>query len=226
MTAWGRGPRTRHIVWDWNGTLLADNHAVLAAVNAVCSEFGRAAITLDEWREMFSRPLHGCYERLLNRRLDHDDWVRIDSLYHERYRDLLGECGLAAGVPHLLHDWAAAGGTQSLLSMWFHAELVPLVSELGLAGLFTRIDGLRVDLGGGSKTEHFVEHLYAQGLDPADVVLIGDVTDDAHAAHSAGANCVLVTTGIMSRSALDSTGAPVVDSIPEALSLIRRESAA
>ncbi|MEV0049636.1 HAD family hydrolase [Saccharopolyspora shandongensis] len=210
----------RHIVWDWNGTLLADNDAVVASVNAVCTAYDREHIDIDEWRSVFSRPLLQCYERLLRRSLGEQDWARIDVLYHEAYRELLHTCELAEGVPHALKDWATAGRTQSLLSMWFHDELVPLVTDMGLHSLFARVDGLRNDIGGGSKAEHLRRHLAAQEIDARDVVLIGDVLDDAHAAEQAGTKCVLVTTGVMSRAALETSGFPVVDSIPEALTTI------
>ncbi|XVV05627.1 HAD family hydrolase [Actinosynnema sp. CA-248983] len=207
----------KHVVWDWNGTLLDDTHAVLHAVNQVCGRYGRAALTLEEWRAVFSRPLIACYEGVLGRALSEQDWAEIDLVYHVEYRALLDTCGLAAGVPDLLHTWS---GTQSLLSMWFHDELVPLVERMGLAGLFTRVDGLRVDVGGGSKAEHLAKHLAHQGLDPRDVVVIGDVVDDAEAARHVGAQAVLVTTGVGERRRLAATGMPVVDSIPEALALI------
>jgi len=221
VSGWGQLSRVRHIVWDWNGTLLDDNHAVLAAVNQVCARYGRAPLTLGEWRAMFSRPLLACYERLLGRSLTLDDWAEIDRTYHDAYRELLPTCRLAPGLPDLLYEWADTGGTQSLLSMWFHRELVPLVTEFGLLELFSRVDGLRVDVGGGSKAEHLVAHLAALQLDPAEVVLIGDVVDDAEAARQAGAGCVLVTTGVMSPEALKATGAPVVDSLAEAMALLR-----
>ncbi|MCP2256760.1 Phosphoglycolate phosphatase, HAD superfamily [Streptoalloteichus tenebrarius] len=224
--AGGLARGARHVVWDWNGTLLDDNHAVLAGVNEICRSYGREPLTLDEWRAVFSRPLLACYERVLNRSLTLDEWADLDRRYHDTYRGLLSTCGLATGVPDLLREWAAAGGSQSLLSLWFHDELVPLVSELGLADLFARIDGLRVDVGGGSKAEHLVEHLAALRIDPADVVLIGDVADDAHAAQQAGARCVLVSTGMMSRSSLLATGVPVADSVAEALALVQGERAA
>ncbi|NUT97680.1 MAG: HAD family hydrolase [Saccharothrix sp.] len=206
----------KHVVWDWNGTLLDDTHAVLHAVNQVCRRYGRAALTLEEWRAVFSRPLIACYEGVLGRALSEQDWADIDLVYHVEYRALLDTCGLAAGVD-LLHRWS---GTQSLLSMWFHDELVPLVDRLGLAGLFTRVDGLRVDVGGGSKAEHLAEHLEQQKLHARDVVVIGDVVDDAEAARHVGAQAVLVTTGVGERRRLAATGMPVVDSIPEALALI------
>ncbi|MFC7344065.1 HAD family hydrolase [Saccharopolyspora griseoalba] len=210
----------RHIVWDWNGTLLDDNHAVVSAVNVVCTEYDREHVDIDEWRALYKRPLSQCYASLLRRELSEQDWARIDVLYHEAYRGLLDSCGMAEGVPHALDDWARAGGTQSLLSMWFHEELVDLVTARGLHERFARMDGLRSSIGGGSKAAHLREHLRTQQLDPAEVVLIGDVLDDAHAADEAGADCVLVTTGVMGRNKLEAAGFPVVDSIPEAMKLL------
>jgi phosphoglycolate phosphatase-like HAD superfamily hydrolase len=212
--------RARHVVWDWNGTLLNDNHAVLAAVNSVCAQYGRAAVTLEEWRAVFSRPILACYEKVLGQALTDADWDVIDRHYHDAYRLELETCGLAVGVPDLLHQWRDGGRTQSLLSMWFHEELVPLIGKLSLTDLFNRVDGLRGYNMGGSKAAHLVEHLQAQGLDSADVVLIGDVVDDAEAAAKVGAQCVLVTTGMMPRFRLETAGVPVTDSIPEALALL------
>ncbi|MHA6799044.1 HAD family hydrolase [Bounagaea algeriensis] len=213
----------QHIVWDWNGTLLADNHAVLAAVNAVCGAFGRAPIDLEHWRAIFSRPLQACYERLLERSLGVEDWARIDALYHEAYREQLHTCGLAEGVPKRLHTWAEAGGSQSLLSMWFHEELVPLVDELGLSELFDRIDGIREQVGGGSKATYLQRHLERLDRKPHEAVLIGDVVDDAAAAEQVGAHCVLVSTGVMSRASLVETGVPVCGSVDEAVAHVADE---
>jgi phosphoglycolate phosphatase-like HAD superfamily hydrolase len=207
-------------VWDWNGTLLDDNHAVVAAVNAVCAAYRRPPITLEEWRAVFCRPLDRCYERLLDRTLSAEDWSRIDGAYHRTYRGLLPEVRLAADAQDALRRWRAGHGTQSLLSMWFHDDLVRLVGELGLAAEFSRIDGLREEIGGGSKAAHLADHLAALGLDPADVVLIGDVVDDATAAASVGVGCILLSTGISTRASLEQTGVPVADSITAALTLL------
>ena len=211
--------RTSHVVWDWNGTLLHDNDAVLAAVNEVCAGFGRAPLTWSEWQEVYARPMRVSYEQILARVLDDEEWAQVDKLYHDRYDLLLHTCGLAEGVPGELRRWSESGRTQSLLSMWFHTRLTPTIEEFGLTPYFTRIDGLAGDVGGDSKADSLIRHLEAQHLNPAEVVLIGDVVDDAHAARSAGAHCILVTTGAMSRSALESTGAPVTNSITEALHL-------
>jgi phosphoglycolate phosphatase-like HAD superfamily hydrolase len=209
--------RISHVVWDWNGTILDDNDAVVTAVNTVCAGFGRDPIDIDTWRHVYRRPLLDCYQDLLGRPLSEQDWADIDRNYHDAYRALLSTTRLAPGGPTELERWRAAGGRQSLLSMWFHDELVPLVTEHGLVDLFTRIDGLRVSVGGAGKAEHLAEHLAAQQLDPADVLVIGDVVDDAAAADAVGARCVLVTTGVATRATLAATGVPVADSVGEAL---------
>jgi phosphoglycolate phosphatase-like HAD superfamily hydrolase len=103
--------------------------------------------------------------------------------------------------------------------MWFHDELVALVTQHGLHDLFTRIDGLRVAVGGHGKAAHLAEHLAALRTDPNEVLLIGDVLDDAAAAEAAGVRCVLVTTGVTNRATLEMSGVPVVDSIAEALTV-------
>ncbi|MFD1149108.1 HAD family hydrolase [Saccharothrix hoggarensis] len=206
--------RADHVVWDWNGTLFADNDAVLAAVNRVCADFGHAAITLEHWRDTFSRPIKDCYERMFGQPLTAADWLRIDDVYHDEYRGSMDRCGLAAGVPDHLRQLRHS---QSLLSMWFHDELVPLITRFGLGELFTRVDGLKTAADGGSKAEHLAAHLEALRLRPNDVVLIGDVVDDADAARHVGAHVVLVATGTSSRTVLERAGVPVADSIPEAL---------
>lgn len=205
------------MVWDWNGTLLNDNHAVLAAVNEVCAGFGRPELSWGDWQAAYARPMQVSYEQILQRTLDDEEWARVDKLYHERYDALLHTCELADGTLDVLRQCIESGRTQSLLSMWFHGRLTPTVEQYGLTSYFTRIDGLPGDVGGGSKADSLIRHLEAQQLDPATVVLIGDVVDDGQAAQAAGTQCILVSTGAMTRSALEATGAPVTESITEAI---------
>lgn len=210
---------TRHIIWDWNGTLLADNAANLAALNEVCTVFGAGQVTLDHWRGIFRRPLLRCYEELLGTRLQPRQWERINDIYHAHYQRHLSSCDLADGTPHVLGNWQASGRTQSLLSMAGHDHVREVITGWRLEPYFTRVDGRKFDTTRDSKAEHLIQHLDNQGVDPATAVLIGDIDDDARAAAEAGARAVLVTTGLMDRKRLEQTGFPVVDSIQEAVYL-------
>jgi phosphoglycolate phosphatase-like HAD superfamily hydrolase len=204
-----------HLVWDWNGTLFHDVEAVVAATNASFAVHGLPAVTLERYRELATMPIPVFYERLIGRPLAEGEWDRLDALFHEQYEIERLRCGLAAGADQLLAGWR---GTQSLLSMWHHEALVPLVSSLGLARHFVRVDG-RIGPNGGHKAEHLVRHLEALAVDPGDAVVVGDSIDDAWAAQHVGARCVLHTGGFYARATLVQAGVPVVDSLAEAVEL-------
>lgn len=203
-----------HIVWDWNGTLLDDLGLVVAATNASLASAGGPRITAEEHRRDFRRPIEAYYASVLGRPLADGEFVKLDGVFHRAYNSGVESCGLASGAIDALRGWA---GTQSLLSMWFHDDLVPAVEARGLAGYFKRVDGLRATVGGGPKAPHLVAHLDALGLDAADVLMIGDSVDDADAAASVGAACVLYTGGFTDRARLEEVGVPVVDSLLDAL---------
>ncbi|GAA3053744.1 hypothetical protein GCM10020229_76700 [Kitasatospora albolonga] len=60
LSAGGGGYRSwvsTHIVWDWNGTLLHDMAAVVASSNAAFATLGMAPITLEQYRELYTFPI-------------------------------------------------------------------------------------------------------------------------------------------------------------------------
>ncbi|MEU4087598.1 HAD family hydrolase [Streptomyces aureus] len=206
-----------HIVWDWNGTLFHDNDAIIGATNAAFAELGLEPITLERYRAMYCVPVPKFYERLMGRLPTQDEWLVMDDTFHRYYAEHRTGCGLTAGVPALLAGWEAAGRSQSLLSMYVHEELVPLVRGFGIEPHFLRVDG-RTGPSGGSKAEYMERHLAALGgVEPARVVVIGDAVDDATAALRVGAGAVLYTGGSHSRASLEAAGVPVVDSLEEAV---------
>ncbi|WP_019056760.1 HAD family hydrolase [Streptomyces prunicolor] len=214
-----------HIVWDWNGTLFHDNDAIIGATNAAFAELGLTPITMEEYRALYCVPVPKFYERLLGRLPTDAEWEVMDVTFHRYYAEHRVVCGLTEGAADLLAGWRTAGRSQSILSMYGHDELVPLVREFGIEPHFIRVDG-RTGPSGGSKAEHMVRHLGAlTGVDPARTVVIGDAADDAVAALHVGARAVLYTAGSHSRASLEGVGVPVVDSLAEAVAEAERLAA-
>jgi phosphoglycolate phosphatase-like HAD superfamily hydrolase len=204
-----------HLVWDWNGTLFHDVDAVVAATSATFVAHGLPPVTRERYRALATMPIPAFYERLLGRPLAEGEWELLDAAFHVQYEIERQRCSLAEGAEELLAGWS---GTQSLLSMWHHEALVPLVESLGVARHFARVDG-RVGPNGGQKAEHLVRHLAALQVDPAYVVVVGDSADDGWAAKQVGARAVLHTGGFSARASLVAAGFPVVDSLAEAVAL-------
>ena len=117
----------RHLVWDWNGTLFDDHDAVVAAVNDALAGLGIAAIDADTYRTHFTRPVQRFYELVAGRPIAAEEWRALDDAYHDSYHAWVERLGLASDALAALEAAEAAGMSQSLLSMWRHQELVPLV---------------------------------------------------------------------------------------------------
>jgi phosphoglycolate phosphatase-like HAD superfamily hydrolase len=205
-----------HLVWDWNGTLLDDLPLVVTATNEAFAAVGGPRVDSDEHRSRFRRPVAEFYAEMLQRAVDAEEFGRLDEVFHGAYRLGLTSISLAADAMTAIKTWS---GTQSLLSMWFHAELVPAVETYGLAGVFTRVDGLRTEIGGDLKAGHLARHLAELGIPGDQVVLIGDSLDDGAAADSVGAASVLYTGGFTDPARLRASGRPVADTLVEAVQM-------
>ncbi|MFC4609350.1 HAD family hydrolase [Streptomyces maoxianensis] len=212
------GKHSTHLVWDWNGTLLDDIKAVIAATNAAFADIGLEPITLERYRELYCVPIPRFYERLMGRLPSDAEWEVMDETFHRYYTEHRIGCGLTEGVEDLLREWQLAGRSQSLLSMYGHEQLVPVVRGYGIESHFIRVDG-RTGPSGGAKAFHMERHLRALdgAAQPGRTVVIGDAVDDAVAAAHVGARVVLYTGGSHSRASLEAVGVPVVDTLAEAV---------
>ncbi|MCF6526447.1 HAD family hydrolase [Streptomyces sp. JJ36] len=214
-----------HIVWDWNGTLLHDIHAVLEATNLAFAEIGMPTITLERYRELYCVPVPRFYERLMGRLPSDEEWEAMDRIFHRHYWRQADGVGLTEGAAELLEAREDAGHTQSLCSLAPHDRLVPLLRNHGIDRHFLRVDGARGPSGGG-KAAQMARHLSAlDDVDAGRTVVIGDAVDDALAAAHVGARAVLYTGGSHSRRSLQEAGVPVVDTLAEAVEAADRIAA-
>jgi len=208
----------QHVIWDWNGTLLDDLVIVVESVNASLEPFDAGPITADDYRDHYTRPVYRFYERLLRREISAAEWETIDVTFHDAYRRRLVHAGLTLDARAAIRAVANGPGTQSVLSMWWHDELVPAVARYGLADHMVRVDGNRGH-SGETKSEHLAAHIDALGIDAVTCVVIGDSLDDARAARAVGVPCVLYDGGSHHRRELDAAGVAVASSLLEAIEL-------
>jgi phosphoglycolate phosphatase-like HAD superfamily hydrolase len=213
-----------HLVWDWNGTLFDDLDLVVRSVNAGLATVEGPTIDAELYRTHYTRPVKLFYDRVLGRELTQEEWLHLDDAFHLAYVEALDSAFLT-GDAHLALEKVAAGGhTQSLLSMFPHDHLLPLVEQLGIGKYFDRIDGLQ-GIGaspGDLKATYLARHLeiLTTGDPPGTFAVIGDTPDDAVAAQTVGAAVVLYDGGSHHRAALDQMGVPVVSTLLEGVDLV------
>ena len=54
----------KHIIWDWNGTLIDDAWLCVEILNNILEKRGLNAITIDDYREHFTFPVRDYYVKL------------------------------------------------------------------------------------------------------------------------------------------------------------------
>ncbi|HEV3157166.1 MAG TPA: HAD hydrolase-like protein, partial [Candidatus Baltobacteraceae bacterium] len=132
---------TRHIVWDWNGTLINDVHAVVEATNSSLAPFDHPGLSIEEYRRRFRRPLRAFNEEILGIALTDEQWKGVCDRWSVDYRRRVPECNLYAHTIPALEAVRERGVTQSVLSMWQHHELCALVAKRELSPYFLQVQG-------------------------------------------------------------------------------------
>jgi phosphoglycolate phosphatase-like HAD superfamily hydrolase len=207
-----------HLVWDWNGTLLDDLGIVVEAVNSSIAPFGLDAITANDYRDHYTRPVRDFYDRLFRRTIEDDEWLILNTGFHDAYFELARDAALAPGALEAMGMVTEAGWRQSLLSMSPQHWLEGIVHRLGLGERFELIDGLSGPTG-GLKAGHLEEHLETLGLTGESVAVVGDTPDDVAAARHVGATPILFHGGSHHRDLLESEGVPVAETVVEAVEI-------
>jgi phosphoglycolate phosphatase-like HAD superfamily hydrolase len=209
--------KQRHVIWDWNGTLLDDYEITARIAIDSLAHLGRAGLTAQDIRHHHRRPLSEGFSNLLGRTVSDAELRLIGERYEAAYEPVMFDLPLARDAIEAI-EIVEAHGSQSVLSMAPHEQVVALIGHHGLDARFVLVKG-----SSGARHHHkrdsLVAHCAELGVDPASAVLIGDTVDDFHAASSIGIRTVLVTTGMQTRQHLEETGAPVVDSLSEAAQL-------
>ena len=213
----------RHIVWDWNGTLLDDTPLTVQAAMAGLAAIGHPVdLTVETWRQIATRPLHDIYGPLVGRPLEIDQWITVEDVWMQTYISHLSSVGLNPMALAALDEAEAHGITSSIVSLHLESELRAHVEALGMTKRFTHISGSQ-DIGVGirpSKADEVRSQLAHVGLRPDEAGMIGDMTDDGREATTAGVHVVLVPTGDTSKARLVASGFPVADTLLDAVRVI------
>lgn len=207
----------RHILWDWNGTLLDDTEAALDTLNEMIAARGGKPIAMDFYRDRFAFPVKPFYDTIGISAKDDAEWDAIAREYHEVYSRQPKK--LNALALEALGSVRAAGLKQWIISALRQDLLERDVAHYGVSGFFEGVYGTD-NLDGSSKIGRARELLARIGGPNKDIVLIGDALHDKEVADALGIRCILCAQGSHAAWRLERvapTGATLVDAVGLAL---------
>jgi phosphoglycolate phosphatase len=195
------------ILWDWNGTLVADVAHVVKMNNIVLEQFGYRHTSEEEYRAKFRHPVHEYYYDL---GVTAEDFPKIAKVWNKAYVDGFDCVPLSGGVAEAVKRFKAAGHKQVIISASQVDQLRAQVAHFAeLDGIFDEVLGLSNQLA-VSKVHLAVDYLTRTGEKAEDCVFIGDTTHDAETAAAIGCRCFLIEGGHQERKVLDTAKNAVV----------------
>jgi phosphoglycolate phosphatase len=183
----------KHIIWDYNGTLLNDTHLCVEIINEMLKARNLSGINLKKYRELFDFPVKDYYERV-GFSFDDESFEKVGTEFILQYDNRSNTTELQAGTEELIKDIYKKGIKQSVLSARKKEQLEEELEKFGIRKYFEYVYGLNDHYAGG-KTEIGKELIQEINLPPEEIILIGDTTHDCEVANVLGIHTVAVSYG-------------------------------
>jgi phosphoglycolate phosphatase len=200
----------KHIIWDWNGTLIDDAWLCVEILNNILKKRGLNAITIDDYREHFTFPVRDYYIKLgFDFSVEPFEVCGMEFIHDFKKRKF--EASLYIQMKLILDKLTKIGVSHSVLSAQNQTLLDETVAHYQLQDKFEGVNGLdnhyahsKVNIG-----KSWIETL---SYDHNEVIMIGDTVHDYEVAQAMGTDCILISSGHNSRERLENTGVLVLDS--------------
>lgn len=194
----------KHIIWDWNGTLLDDRWLCVEGINESLKKRSLPIITEEIYKKVFSFPVEDYYERL-GFDFKQEPFEVAGDEFVAYYAKFFHKTKLHNQVSSVIKDFSAAGLSQSILSAGKQEYLNEWVKVHGLLDYFTIIRGIDNQYARG-KVELGKSFMNELPYDKKEVVMIGDTVHDSDVATAMHIDCLLIDHGHMGTERLQNTG--------------------
>ncbi len=207
----------KHIMWDWNGTLLDDSRMAVMVINETLAKRDMPTISLEHYQKIFGFPVIDYYRRLGFDFKD-ESFEVVGTEFIDGYEKHKYDVGLHPGVEEVLLKLSSLRVSHSILSAYKQNTLDELVEHFGLTNRFLKIVGLDNHYA-HSKVGNGIKWMSELGLEPSKVLFVGDTEHDYEVAEAIGVDCILIPGGHQTRETLENTGTTILDRIEDLLLL-------
>ena len=209
----------KHIIWDWNGTLLDDLDVSMEALNHVLeSENLPLVLDKEEYRKYFQFPVIEYYKKV-GFDFNKTPFSMLAKQYMDYYQPNSLFCSLHKHVEETLQQVKSKNISQYLLSASNLDFLHQQLAVYEIKKYFLDIKGLD-NIHAYSKADLAKCFVEENGFNPDEVLFVGDSVHDSEVAKNANCHCVLIANGHEHKSKLFNTDAYVVDNMKQFYDLV------
>ena len=201
----------KHIIWDWNGTLLDDGWLFVDVMNSILRQRKMKPITLEKYRKIFGFPVKDYYIKL-GFDLEMEPFEECGLIFIKAYENRRYEAELYPEVSNLLAELMAAGISHSILSAQHQSLLDDLTQFYNIRHYFIKIVGLDNHYA-HSKIENGIHLIKKLPMPSKEILIIGDTDHDFEVAQAMDIDCFLLSHGHHCTTRLKKTGARIFHSL-------------
>ncbi len=198
---------TKYYLFDLDGTLTDSSEGITNCIAHALEQLGHGGYETEALQQFIGPPLQASFAQMLKT----EDPAKIDravALYRERFAMVgLYENRVYSGIVELLSALREVGHIAIVATSKPEVFARKIIRHFQLDGYFDAIYGSELDGTRADKADLIAHVLKEEGLDPAQVFMIGDRHHDMHGAVANGVTPIGVTWGFGSEQELGEAGA-------------------
>jgi phosphoglycolate phosphatase len=189
----------KHVIFDWNSTLLDDFPIIHDCMNHIMRHVGKAPISIEQFRASYEVPFENLYLNLGFADSEVHHVMNLDRhVFHDVYEPKAANAPLRAGAADILRHVRAQGIGAAILSNHIVDPIKTQLSRLGIDHLFdevlayaTRETQFR-DMTKGERLRRYREQ---HGIAPQNTMIVGDSVEEIEIAREQKLISVAITGG-------------------------------
>ena len=205
----------KHIVFDWNGTLVDDAWIFVDILNSLLKKRNLNQIDLNKYQEMFCFPLTDFYQNLgFDVSPDAFNILKKDFVFEYNKRQFAAH--LFPDAVDTINKIKSHNVKLSILSASNQKILSSLMNFYSINHFFTHILGVD-NYEAVGKEKLGLKLLKFLGESRSDIVMVGDTDLDYRVSQKLGIDCILISRGHQSYQRLSVLDCPVIYSLTDLL---------
>jgi len=203
----------KHIIWDWNGTLLNDVDFCRRIINRILYKNNLPKLSLNKYREIFTFPVQNYYEAA-GLDFTKTSFEILGKDFMDDYEKNKFTCNLYDNAKLVLAEIHKREVKQSVLSAYKQDTLLEILKSYNLFDYFDNVIGSD-NIYAGGKTHLGLKLIEMLDTDKNEILFVGDTLHDADVAEAMGVHSILVADGHQAKDKLVNKGTLVLDSLKD-----------
>ncbi len=183
----------KHVIWDWNGTLLNDVIEGVKILNYMQKSRNLAQTDLIGYRKIFTFPILEYYKKAGFIESEHP-FLELAAEYMEQYFIEAANCVLYEDAKNVLEELIDYNITNSILTAGLESMVQDQLRQHFIDNCFTAVTGKK-DFHAPGKQDLIKTHIEKIKFKPDEIVFVGDTLHDVYAAQQIGCDYIIVTHG-------------------------------